>query len=163
VRARTSFDVAVVRGTRVLGVPALLAARWAGRPLVLQPEISGEMSGAIYTWGTRWHRPPFTTLLGLLTRLRNRWLRDADAYVTISERTQAEFLEAGLDPRRLVCIPHGVDTQRFTPAARDERARLRAALRSSTCSPAACCAARVSTRWSAPSNAWPPACPRRNS
>lgn len=127
-RARAQFDVAVVRGTRVLGLPALLATRWAGRALVLQPEISGEMSGEIYTWGTRWHRPPVTQALGALVRVRNRLLRDADACITISARTQAEFVDAGLDPERLICIPHGVDTERFAPASDDQRARLRADL-----------------------------------
>lgn len=128
VRERATFDVAVVRGTRVLGLPGLFAARWAGRPLVLQPEISGEMSGAIYTWGTRWHRAPVTRAVATLVRLRNRLLRDAEACVTISQRTQTEFLDAGLDPDRLVCIPHGVDTERFRPAPAHERPHLREAL-----------------------------------
>ena len=44
-------DVLVVRSTRVLGMPGLLAARWLGRPVILQPEVNGELSGEAFTWG----------------------------------------------------------------------------------------------------------------
>lgn len=128
VRERGAFDVAVVRGTRVLGLPGLAAARLCGRALVLQPEISGEMSGAIYTWGTRFHRAPVTHAVALAVRWRNRLLRDADAFVTISKATHDEFLAAGLPPERVVSIPHGVDTRRFRPASAGERRELRARL-----------------------------------
>lgn len=124
-RERRRFDVAVVRGTRVLGLPGLLAARLAGRALVLQAEVTGEMSGEIYTWGTRFDRPPVSGLVRASVRLRNGLLRDADAFVTISRRTEAEFLAAGLPQERVVHLPHGIDTQRFRPADPRERALLR--------------------------------------
>lgn len=127
-RERRAFDVCVVRGTRVLGLPGLVAARLAGRALALQPEISGEMSGDVYTWGTRFHRPAVRRAVGALVALRNRLLRDADACVTISRATHDEFLAAGMPPARVTCIPHGVDTRRFRPAAGDEKRALRARL-----------------------------------
>src|SRR5688500_6815275 len=40
---REPWDVLVVRGTRVLGVPAVMAARRLGGPVVLQAEVNGEM------------------------------------------------------------------------------------------------------------------------
>ena len=46
-------DVLVVRGTRVLGMPGLVAARALGRPAILQPEINGELSGEAFAWGWR--------------------------------------------------------------------------------------------------------------
>jgi len=125
---REAFDVLVVRGTRVLGLPGLLAARWRRRPVVLQCETTGEMSGAIYTWGTRWDRPAIRRGVGALVRLRNLLFADADAWVAISRRTEQEFLDAGLARDRLHHIPHGVDTQRFRPATEEERRSLRARL-----------------------------------
>jgi len=127
-RERPRFDVAVVRGTRVLGLPGLLAARLAGKALVLQAEVSGEMSGEIYTWGTRYDRAPVSGLVHAGVRVRNGLMRDADAFVTISRRTQAEFLAAGLPADRVVYLPHGIDTQRFRPAGDSERAEVRARL-----------------------------------
>src|SRR5258707_11149089 len=50
-RLRRAYDVLVVRGTRVLGLPGVLAARAAGKRVILQPEVNGEMSGEVYTWG----------------------------------------------------------------------------------------------------------------
>ena len=42
--ARDAFDVLVVRGTRVLALPGLGAARLKARPVVFQPEVNGELS-----------------------------------------------------------------------------------------------------------------------
>lgn len=125
---RRAYDLIVVRGGRVLAAPALLAARFLGKRLVLQPEVTGELSGEIYTWGTRLHRPWVRGLVGAAARLRNRWLRDADACVGISSLVRHELLEAGMEPDRVAEIPHGVDTQRFRPASAEERIALRARL-----------------------------------
>lgn len=127
-RERDSYDVAVVRGTRVLGLPGLVGARLAHRPVVLQCEVSGEMSGEIYTWGTRYDRPPYTALVRGAVRARNLLLRGAERFVAISRRTEAEFLAAGLPRERVLYLPHGIDTRRFHPATAAERVALRARL-----------------------------------
>ena len=99
------FDVLVVRGSRVLGVPGLLAGRLRGKSVVLQPEVNGEMSGEVYWWGTPLERPPARPVLSALVGLRNRLLADADAFVAMSRRIQDEMLRAGLPAERVVRIP----------------------------------------------------------
>jgi glycosyltransferase involved in cell wall biosynthesis len=121
-------DVLVVRGTRVLGLPGLLAARAGGIPVVLQPEINGELGGEAFTWGKAWAESAAGRLVRRGARLRNRWLRDADACVAMSQAIRREMIEAGIPEERVALIPHGVDTARFRPAGAAERARLRGAL-----------------------------------
>ncbi|HET8646249.1 MAG TPA: glycosyltransferase, partial [Vicinamibacteria bacterium] len=60
--------------------------------------------------------------------LRNRWLRDADAFVAMSRAIEAEMLGAGLPREKVVLLPHGVDTARFRPPSPGEKAALRAEL-----------------------------------
>jgi glycosyltransferase involved in cell wall biosynthesis len=119
-------DVVVVRSTRVLGMPGLLAARWLGRPVILQPEVNGELSGEAFTWG--WTRGRVVDpLVSAVVRFRNRWLRDAEAFVAMSRRIRDEMVAAGVARERIALIPHGVDTERFRPAELAERDALRAA------------------------------------
>lgn len=125
-RERRSFDVLVVRGTRVLGLPGVAAARALGKAVVLQPELNGEMSGEVYTWGTRLHVPAVRRAVGTGTAARNLLLRDADAFVAMSRAIAAECLAAGAPPERIVRLPHGVDTDRFSPASPGEKRALRA-------------------------------------
>ena len=125
VRLRERFDVLVVRGTRVLGLPGVLAARLRGRPVVLQPEINGEMSGRAYVWGTPYDRGAWWAAVRAGTALRNAFLRDGDAFVAMSRAIEAEMLEARLPREKVVYLPHGVDTARFRPACARERASLR--------------------------------------
>jgi glycosyltransferase involved in cell wall biosynthesis len=127
-RLRDSFDVLVVRGTRVLGLPGLLAARALRKRVVLQCEVTGEMSGEIYTWGTAFDHPFVRPLVGCSVRLRNTLLADADAFVTISTRTREEFLAAHFDPDRVKLLPHGIDLEAFRPASATERRELRGQL-----------------------------------
>jgi glycosyltransferase involved in cell wall biosynthesis len=125
VKERSRYDVLVVRGTRVLGLPGVLMARLLRKSIVLQAEVNGEFSGEIYTWGTRAARGIVDRMLRVLTRFRNLWLLDADAFVAMSHQIQGECLAAGVPRHKLERIPHGVDTQRFRPADTHERRALR--------------------------------------
>lgn len=128
VRERTAYDVVIVPGTRVLGLPALLLARLLGKRVVLQAEVNGEMSGEIYTWGTPAHRPAVRRVVAAAVALRNTLMRDADAWVAISRAIRRELLAAGVPEAKTVYIPHAVDTSLFAPATAEERRPLRARL-----------------------------------
>ena len=127
-RERGTYDVVVVRGTRVLGLPGLLTGRLLGKAVVLQAELNGEMAGDVYTWGTPLDRPAVRPFVRAVTGARNLLLRDADAFVAMSRRIRDEFVEAGVPAERVALIPHGVDTDRFRPATARERVELRQAL-----------------------------------
>ena len=124
-RQRGHHDVLVVRGTRVLGLPGFLAGRALGKAVVLQPEVNGEFSGEVYTWGNRLGRPPWRQVVRGATAARNLALGRADAFVAMSRAIEAEMLAAGLPRERVEYLPHGVDTGRFRPAAPTERRELR--------------------------------------
>jgi glycosyltransferase involved in cell wall biosynthesis len=127
-REARRHDVLVVRGTRVLGLPGLLAARVSGLGVVMQPETNGELSGEAWTWGKPWAGGVAGGLARALFRTRNLWLRDADAFVAMSRAIREEMLAAGVPGERIALLPHGVDTERFRPADPGERAALRARL-----------------------------------
>jgi len=124
-REAAAYDVLVVRGTRVLGLPGLLAGRAARKAVVLQPEVNGEMTGQVYTWGTALDRPLGRGAVGAAVAARNRFLRDADAFVAMSRLIRDEIVGCGVVPQKVRHIPHGVDTDRFRPATPEERAALR--------------------------------------
>jgi glycosyltransferase involved in cell wall biosynthesis len=127
-REAGAHDVLVVRSTRVLGLPGLAAARWAGLGAVLQPETNGELDGEAFTWGKRWANGPLGRLVRGLVRVRNAWLRDACAFVAMSRAIRDEMVGAGVPAERIALLPHGVDTRRFRPASPSEREALREAL-----------------------------------
>jgi glycosyltransferase involved in cell wall biosynthesis len=126
-REGPGHDVIVVRSTRVLGGPGLLAGRALGRPVILQPEVNGELSGEAFTWGWRRGRVLDPVVRGLVA-LRNLWLRDADAFVAMSRKIREEMVEAGVEDERVALIHHAVDTARFRPSEPGEREALRRSL-----------------------------------
>jgi glycosyltransferase involved in cell wall biosynthesis len=127
-REAPRHDVLVVRGTRVLGLPGLVAGRAAGLGIVMQPETNGELSGEAWTWGKTWAGGPAGRLARGATAVRNLWLRDADAFVAMSGVIRDEMRAAGVPVERVRLLPHGVDTERFRPPEPGEREALRSRL-----------------------------------
>jgi len=66
-----------------------------------------------------------------------QWLayRRADTFIGVTPRFAEGFAATGLDERRFVFIPNGVDLQRFRPATPDVRAELQHQLRIATGEP----------------------------
>jgi glycosyltransferase involved in cell wall biosynthesis len=126
--AHEAFDVLVVRGTRVLALPGLAAGRLRTRPVVFQPEVNGELSGEVYSFGVVAQGSRTERLLRGAVLLRNLWMRDADAFVAMSKAIESEFLAHGVPAARIARIPHGVDSARFRPPSAEERQRFRGAL-----------------------------------
>lgn len=124
--ARAELDVLVVLGFRVLGVPALAAARLLGVPVVLKAESRGEMSGEFFRRGlARLGLSLDTAPVRAMIGVRNRILRRAAAFVAMSSELERELVEAGVPGSRIHRIPNAVDVERFAPAGRERRSAVR--------------------------------------
>ena len=128
-RAGRRHDLLFVSGFRVLGVPALIAARAQGMACVLKPDSLGEMSGDWFAPGLAASglRPGSRLFLALLAT-RNRLLRGADAFVAISSPIERELLDHGIAKRAVRRIPNGVAVERYTPVDATTRLALRGEL-----------------------------------
>ncbi|MGH7544431.1 MAG: glycosyltransferase family 4 protein [Gemmatimonadota bacterium] len=116
IAARGSWDVLLVAGFRILGLPAVLATRVRGKRCLLKAESNGEMSGAFYGPGlAQWGLSPSSPLVRLLLKGRNAFLGRADAFVSPSSEIARELHDAGIPTDRIVTIPNGVDIARFRP------------------------------------------------
>ena len=121
-----TFDVVVVLGFRVLGVPAVLAGRWYDRPVILKAESRGEASGAFFDAGLQrlgLSRESRLARTGL--RLRDRVLAGASGWVAMSTDLADEFLASGVPAGRIHRIPNPIDTEVFRPPSSSERSEIR--------------------------------------
>jgi glycosyltransferase involved in cell wall biosynthesis len=126
---RSRADVVMVSGYRIMGIPAVLAARTLGTACVLKADSPGEMSGEFFRSGlAAFHLGPMSPPVRLLVRWRNVLLRSADAFAAISSPIVTELQACGVPPERTHYIPNGVDTSRFRPATIAERTAIRAHL-----------------------------------
>jgi glycosyltransferase involved in cell wall biosynthesis len=128
-RLRRRYDVVLVSGFRILAIPALIAGRLLGKPVVLKADSSGEMSGEFFRAGLAGvGLKPDSALVRVALRLRNRLLRRAAAFVAISAEIDAELVTHGIAPEVVHRIPNGVDTRMFRPATANERRQQRKGL-----------------------------------
>jgi glycosyltransferase involved in cell wall biosynthesis len=125
-RGADRFDVALVCGYRVLGIPAVATCRRLGKRSVLKADSLGEWSGDYFRAGLKkvGLRPSFPPFR-LAMALRNRRLLRADRFVAISSEIAAELKAGGVPPTSIAHIPNSVDIDRFHPAAADEKCALR--------------------------------------
>ena len=116
IRLRRHYDVLLVCGFRVLGIPAMVVSLLWGKPCILKADSQGELSGAFFDPGLarmklRHDRFP----VSLAVRLRNLLLRRAARFIAISDVIAREYLAQGVPARRIVRIPNSVDATKFTP------------------------------------------------
>jgi glycosyltransferase involved in cell wall biosynthesis len=116
-RRRAEFDVILVVDYRAIGLAAILVGRSAGRPVVIQAQTEGVLSGS--------H-------LSALARVASWPVRRAytlaDGVACISKGITREAIAAGVPPGRVFDVPNTVDTDRFHPADPGEIARRRVEL-----------------------------------
>jgi glycosyltransferase involved in cell wall biosynthesis len=125
-RLRGRYDVVLVSGFRLLAVPALLASRRTGAPVVLKADSVGEFSGEFFRAGLAGTGlTPSSAPVRAALWLRNRLLRRAAAFVAISDEISDELAAHGVAPQQVHRIPNGVDTQLFRPVTHQQRASLR--------------------------------------
>lgn len=125
-RRRRDYDVIVVSGLRLLGIPAMLAARLADKTCILRAASCGELSGA-FIWDSPHLRrqPRARRLFKALVALRNRLLLKADGFLGISGAIGEEYQACGVTAERMAIINNGTDTETFTPLPEAERQRLK--------------------------------------
>jgi glycosyltransferase involved in cell wall biosynthesis len=113
-RRRAGYDVLCVIDYRGVGLPAIAVGRTLHRPVVIQAQTEGVLSGN--------HLTPLQRAVSWPVRRAYTW---ADAVACISKGIRAEAIAAGVPPGRVHDVPNTVDTERFHPAQPREAARLR--------------------------------------
>jgi glycosyltransferase involved in cell wall biosynthesis len=126
VRMRQDYDVILVSGYRRLGPAAVLAAKLLGKRCILKSDSRGELAGTYFASGLKHLRlglsfPPFRAAL----RVRNALLRRADAFVVLSQESEAELVACAVSREAIWRIPNIVDTKRFRPVDRRQKQQLR--------------------------------------
>jgi glycosyltransferase involved in cell wall biosynthesis len=126
VARRHAYDVIYVCGYRTLGLVAVIVGRLCGKAVVLKAEGEGELSGSFVRDDERVRTHRLVGWVAMVwIRGRNRVLRRADLFVSISQRIRAEIVAGGVSPGDIQDIPNGVDLSRFPPAVPEERRVLR--------------------------------------
>ena len=158
VKLKSRYDIVLVCGFRVLGIPALLVNLFLGRPCVLKADSQGELSGQFFDAGLarlklRHDRFPVSAFVSA----RNVLLRRASRFVAISAVIEQEYLAAGVPAERIKRIPNSVDLSRFQPVSGEGKNSLRNRLGIAIGAPVAIFTGRLVTTKGLPSllRAWP--------
>ena len=125
-RLRQQYDLIFVSGFRIVGITAVLVGKFLGKKVVLKADSQGEMSGDFFKEGlARINLTPKWLPFKLFLGLRNRILRQANAFTAISPEIATEMTANGVDPQMIYDIPNSVDTSRFQPATPQCKKELR--------------------------------------
>ena len=111
---RRGYDVALVAAPRILGAPVIVLMKLLGKKCVIKPDSCGEMDGS-YALQQLSSGSMASILAGTYFRIRNFFLKRADAYIAISSVIFRELHGMGIASDRIATIPNGVDSDRFAP------------------------------------------------
>ena len=128
-RLRNHYDVILVGGYRVLGIPSVIAGRLLGKPCILKADSIGEFSGEFFNPGLRRFRLRYDRFpVNVALAIRNKILCRADAFIAISSVIVDELRANGVEAERIQSIPNSVEIERFSPVSTDEKIGLRGSL-----------------------------------
>jgi glycosyltransferase involved in cell wall biosynthesis len=124
---RDEYEVMLVAGCRVTGIPSVVAAVLLGKPCHLRPAAEGEIAGTPFLHHPLVDRAPtLRPAVELLVRLRNKLFAvGASSFVAISDTIEEELLQAGIPSGKIVRIPNGIPTTEFSPPTPDVRRAFR--------------------------------------
>lgn len=129
IKLRHHYDLIFVSGFRIIGVAAVLAGMMLHKAVVLKADSRGEMSGKFFTDGlAKFRLSPASFPFSWFLWARNRILKRADAFASITPEQTAELIAAGVDTGAIQVIPNSVDISRFHPVDEQQKSALRAKL-----------------------------------
>jgi len=109
---RKSFEIVHAHGVTGFSVVAIRLAKFFGMPVILKPATAEDLNTVFKS-------------LKFQDKLYQKWLKQTDVFVAISEELQAEMLSCGIEQAKIQRIPNSVDASRFIPAASNDRQQLR--------------------------------------
>jgi glycosyltransferase involved in cell wall biosynthesis len=124
---RRLYDVILVTNLRILGAPSVLAAKLLSKPCILRTSTCGEADGQ-HLRSQAGDRRVLRACVRAYLAARQRILRTADAFVAISGAIEDEYLAAAFPADKIVRIPNGVDTVRFSPVGPEVTSSIRRTL-----------------------------------
>jgi glycogen synthase len=115
VAQKEQVDLIHAHSSILCGIPAYLAARQVGIPYVY--EIRAFWEDAAVDAGTN---TAGSTKYLAIQRAETELAKKADALIGICQGIKDELIHRGIDDRDVFVVPNGVETDRFTPMARDD-------------------------------------------
>jgi len=129
IKLHNRYDVIYVCGLRLLGMIAVPMGKLMHKKVILRSESCGEMSGDFAT--SNLEKNKHTFIVGIVRKmiaLRNRLLFAADKLLAISSVIKDEYITAGVNEKKIVMIPNGIDTDKYRPVGNEEKIALRTRL-----------------------------------
>ena len=115
-KMRKRYDIIYVSGLRLSGLFGVIISMILKKKCILRSESCGELSGE-FIWGSISYKRK--SILGIFIQicifLRNAILKKANCFVSISKAICDEYLRCDIDPKKIVLIPNGIDTNKFRP------------------------------------------------
>jgi glycosyltransferase involved in cell wall biosynthesis len=126
VRERSTYDAVCCIDYRGIGAAAVAARAVTGRPVVLQAQTTGVLSGAnVEPALGRFNVDP-RGALGRLAKWPPRAIYGrGDAFACISREIEREALDCGVPRDRVHYLPNAIDMTRFRPASAAEKQEIR--------------------------------------
>jgi glycosyltransferase involved in cell wall biosynthesis len=128
-RKRATYDILLVSGFRTLALPSAIVARLTGKRCIVRIETPMDLADTVSPESaSRMGRLPRLFLAGIIRGLRRASFALADGLVVFTNQFKTQLERLGTPPRKIKCVPNGIDTEQFAPVSADAKRTLRTRL-----------------------------------
>lgn len=125
-RKRATYDILLVNGFRTLALPSAIVARLTGKRCIVRIETPMDLSDTVSPESaSRMGRLPRLVLAGVIRGLRRTSFALVDELVVFIDLFKTQLERLGVPPRKIICVPNGIDTEKFAPLSADAKRTLR--------------------------------------
>jgi glycosyltransferase involved in cell wall biosynthesis len=124
------YDVVLISGFRTLPLVAALACAVTRKPCAVRPESPRELEEPLSNESSaRMQLGPDSRLLRAVRSVQRLAAQRIDCFVAISAQVREALVARGIEERKIVSIPNGIDTRTFAPVDARRKLELRTALK----------------------------------
>lgn len=128
-RKRATYDILLVSGFRMLALPSAIVARLTGKRCIVRIETPMDLADTVSPESaSRMGRLPRLFLARIIRGLRRASFALADGLVVFTDPFKTQLERLGAPPRKIKCVPNGIDTEQFAPVSADAKRTLRTRL-----------------------------------
>jgi len=128
-RKRATYDILLVSGFRTLGLSSGIVARLTGKRCIVRIETPMDLADTVSPESaSRMGRLPHLVLTRVIRGMRRITFVLVDELVVFTDQFKTQLERLGAPPRKIRCVPNGIDIEQFTPLSADAKRTLRTCL-----------------------------------
>jgi glycosyltransferase involved in cell wall biosynthesis len=121
------YDVLIVVSLKVLSIPSVIVKTIFGKKCIVVVISPSELREDILSDESlkKMNMDRSSIFVRLIRWIRNPIIKKSDCFVGLSAEIKQQYIDMGIDPKKIRIVPNGIDMKKFSPVSIEKKMMLR--------------------------------------